>query len=137
MTNLDTHIACKAATKGRLFFVLRPMLLVVALVFSLTSAFAQITVSGIITSEDKQPLIGATIVVKGTGAGMVTDLDGKYSLKVPDQNAVLMVSYTGFAEQQITVGTQTTIDIELKVDVQRLNELVVVGYGSQKKRDLT
>ena len=137
MTNLDTHIACKATTKGRLFFVLRPMLLVVALVFSLTSAFAQITVSGIITSEDKQPLIGATVVVKGTGTGMVTDLDGKYSLQVPDQNAVLMISYTGFAEQQITVGTQTTIDIELKVDVQRLNELVVVGYGSQKKRDLT
>ena len=137
MTNLDTHIACKAATKGRLFFVLRPMLLVVAFVLSLTSAFAQITVSGTITSEDKQPLIGATIVVKGTGTGMVTDLDGKYSLQVPDQNAVLMVSYTGFAEQQITVGTQTTIDFELKVDVQRLNELVVVGYGSQKKRDLT
>ncbi|WP_353482568.1 TonB-dependent receptor [Haliscomenobacter sp.] len=137
MTNLDTHIARKAATKERLFFVLRPMLLVVAFVLSLTSAFAQITVSGIITSEDKQPLIGATIVVKGTGTGMVTDLDGKYSLQVPDQNAVLMVSYTGFAEQQITVGTQTTIDIELKVDVQRLNELIVVGYGSQKKRDLT
>ena len=53
---------------------------------------------------------------------------------MPDQNAVLVIGYTGFAEQEITVGTQTLLNIVLKVDIQRLNELVVVGYGSQKTR---
>jgi len=137
MSNLDTHSTSRVANHGDFSIALRPFLLVVAFVLMLSSAYAQITVSGIITSEDQQPLIGATILVKGTSTGAVTDVDGKYTLQVSDQNAVLVVSYTGFAEQEITVGTQTQIDIVLKVDVQRLNELVVVGYGSQKKRDLT
>ncbi|MBK9491812.1 MAG: TonB-dependent receptor [Haliscomenobacter sp.] len=137
MTNLDTHSTSRVASKERFFFVLRPTLLIAAFVLALSSAFAQITLSGTVTSEDKQALIGATVVVKGTGTGMVTDLDGKYTIEVPDRNAILVFSYTGFAEQEITVGSQTQIDIVLKVDIQRLNELVVVGYGSQKKRDVT
>lgn len=137
MSNLDTHSTSRVANHGDFSIALRPFLLVVAFVLMLSSAYAQITVSGTITSEDQQPLIGATVLVKGTSTGGVTDVDGKYTVQVADQNAVLVVSYTGFAEQEITVGTQTQIDIVLKVDVQRLNELVVVGYGSQKKRDLT
>ena len=137
MTNLDTHTTSRVANKERFFFVLRPTLLIAAFVLALSSAFAQITLSGTVTSEDKQALIGATVVVKGSGTGMVTDLDGKYTIEVPDRNAILVFSYTGFAEQEVTVGSQTQIDIVLQVDIQRLNELVVVGYGSQKKRDVT
>ncbi|WP_421795709.1 SusC/RagA family TonB-linked outer membrane protein [Haliscomenobacter sp.] len=137
MTNLDTHSTSRVASNERFYFMLRPMLFVAAFVLMLSSAFAQITVNGTITSEDQQPLIGATVLVKGTTTGAVTDLDGKFTLQVPDQNAVLVIGYTGFAEQQITVGTQTQLNIVLKVDIQRLNELVVVGYGSQKKRDVT
>ena len=137
MTNLDTHSTSRVASNERFYFMLRPMLFVAAFVLMLSSAFAQITVNGTITSEDQQPLIGATVLVKGTTTGAVTDLDGKFTLQVPDQNAVLVIGYTGFAEQQITVGTQTQLNIMLKVDIQRLNELVVVGYGSQKKRDVT
>lgn len=137
MTNLDTHSTSRVASNERFYFMLRPMLFVAAFVLMLSSALAQITVNGTITSEDQQPLIGATVLVKGTTTGAVTDLDGKFTLQVPDQNAVLVIGYTGFAEQQITVGTQTQLNIVLKVDIQRLNELVVVGYGSQKKRDVT
>ncbi|MDX2070312.1 MAG: TonB-dependent receptor [Haliscomenobacter sp.] len=137
MTNLDTHSTSRVASNERFYFMLRPMLFVAAFVLMLSSAYAQITVNGTITSEDQQPLIGATVLVKGTTTGAVTDLDGKFTVQVPDQNAVLVIGYTGFAEQQITVGTQTQLNIVLKVDIQRLNELVVVGYGSQKKRDVT
>lgn len=137
MTNLDTHSTSRVASNERFYFMLRPMLFVAAFVLLLSSAFAQITVNGTITSEDQQPLIGATVLVKGTTTGAVTDLEGKFTLQVPDQNAVLVIGYTGFAEQQITVGAQTQLTIVLKVDIQRLNELVVVGYGSQKKRDVT
>lgn len=137
MTNLDTHTTSRVASNERFYFMLRPMLFVAAFVLMLSSAFAQITVNGTITSEDQQPLIGATVLVKGTSTGAVTDLDGKFTVQVPDQNAVLVIGYTGFAEQEITVGTQTQLNIMLKVDIQRLNELVVVGYGSQKKRDVT
>lgn len=137
MTNLDTHFTSRVASNERFYFMLRPSLFVAAFVLMLSSAFAQITVTGTITSEDQQPLIGATVLVKGTTTGAVTDLDGKFTVQVPDQNALLVIGYTGFAEQEITVGTQTQINIVLKVDIQRLNELVVVGYGSQKKRDVT
>lgn len=137
MTNLDTHSTSRVASNEQFYFMLRPMLFVAAFVLMLSSAFAQITVNGTITSEDQQPLIGATVLVKGTTTGAVTDLDGKFTVQVPDQNAVLVIGYTGFAEQEITVGTQTLLNIVLKVDIQRLNELVVVGYGSQKKRDVT
>lgn len=137
MTNLDTHTTSRVASHEYFSCVLRPFLLVVLFVLTLGSAFAQITVSGTITSEDQQALIGATVLVKGTSTGAVTDIDGKFTVQVPDQNAVLVIGYTGFAEQEITVGAQTQLNIVLKVDVQRLNELVVVGYGSQRKRDLT
>ena len=75
MTNLDTHSTSRVASNERFYFMLRPMLFVAAFVLMLSSAFAQITVNGTITSEDQQPLIGATVLVKGTTTGAVTDLD--------------------------------------------------------------
>lgn len=82
------------------------------------------------------PVIGANVMVKGTTSGTITDMDGKFSLEVED-GAVLQVSYIGFANQEIKVGNQTSLSIAMKEDAEALDELVVVGYGVQKKANLT
>ena len=82
------------------------------------------------------PVIGANVMVKGTTNGTITDMDGKFSLEVED-GAVLQVSYIGFANQEIKVGNQTSLSIAMKEDAEALDELVVVGYGVQKKANLT
>lgn len=94
-------------------------------------------ISGTVTSAaDGQPLIGVTVTVKGTSSGTVTDIDGKYSLNV-DEGTVVVFSYTGFKAQELTVGSANTYDILLQADVALLDEIVVVGYGTQKKSHLT
>ena len=94
------------------------------------------TVSGTIVDADGEPIIGANIIEKGTSNGTVTDYDGKFSLNVP-KNAVLNISYIGYLEQAISTDGKTTFNIVLKEDTQTLEELVVVGYGVQKKVNLT
>lgn len=94
------------------------------------------TVSGIITGIDGAPIPGVTIVVKGTTAGTITDLDGKYSLNVPE-GASIVVSYIGMLSQEIEVGNQNTINIVMQADVIGVDEVVVVGYGTQQKKTLT
>ena len=79
---------------------------------------------------------GANVVEKGTTNGTITDMDGKFTLNV-SPNAVLVVSFIGYTEQQITVGNQTSFKIQMKEDSQALDEVVVVGYGTQKKVNLT
>ena len=96
-----------------------------------------LTVSGNVTDEAGEALIGVTILVKGTNQGTVTDFDGNYSLDVPDGNSVLVFSYTGYLTQEITVGAQTIINLSMATDIQALEEVVVVGYGTQKKANLT
>ncbi len=91
------------------------------------------TITGVV-SDDKEPLIGASILIKGTDSGTITDFDGSYSLKVPDDNAVLVFSYTGYAEQEITVGTRSTIDVTLAEGLQ-LDEVVVTALGIPVKKD--
>lgn len=102
------------------------------------AAFAQeLTVSGTITSaEDNEPLIGATVMLKGSTIGTVTDLDGKYTITA-EGNATLVFSYTGFATQEIPINNRTLIDVALDTDAETLDEVVVVGYGTQKKATLT
>lgn len=95
-------------------------------------------INGTITSEeDGQPLPGATILIKGSNAGTVSDLDGNFTITVPDESAILVVSSIGFVQQEIAVGNRTTIHIILQTDMQQLNEVVVVGYGTQKKANIT
>ncbi|WP_245576536.1 SusC/RagA family TonB-linked outer membrane protein [Flexithrix dorotheae] len=102
-----------------------------------TSDFFQSTISGKITSaEDNEPLPGVSIIVKGTTNGTVTDVDGSYTIKA-DDTAVLQYSYIGFTTQEIQVGNQSVIDVALKPDSEQLEEVVVIGYGTQKKSDLT
>lgn len=96
-----------------------------------------IPVSGVITDETNNPLPGVNVLVKGSTMGTTSDSEGKYSLDVPDENAVLAVSFIGYIPQEILVGNQTTINIKLMPDIQQLSEVVVVGYGTQMKKDLT
>lgn len=96
-----------------------------------------LTVSGEVTDDQGTPLIGATVLVKGTGTGTVTDIDGKYSIEVPDGNATLVFSYTGYEAQEIPVQDRTVISVALENAASLLDEVVVVGYGSQLKADLT
>jgi TonB-linked SusC/RagA family outer membrane protein len=101
------------------------------------SLMAQITVQGTVTSKDtKETLPGVTVLVKGSDKGTVTDLDGKYSIGVsPD--AVLKFSYVGYKPVEVPVNNRTKIDVELMTDTEQLDEIVVVGYGVQKKSDVT
>lgn len=93
-------------------------------------------IQGIVTDEKGTPLVGVTLKVQGTTQGTVTDVEGKFSLTVPD-NATLEISYVGYETKEVVVGDQTKLKITLKSSAQGLNELVVVGYGKQKKVTVT
>ncbi|HUH33097.1 MAG TPA: SusC/RagA family TonB-linked outer membrane protein, partial [Daejeonella sp.] len=95
-------------------------------------------VSGTITAqEDGLPLPGVSIQIKGTTTGVQTGVDGQYSIKVPANNAVIVVSYIGYSTQEVNVGTRSVVNISLVVDAQQLSEVVVVAYGTAKKEDIT
>lgn len=94
------------------------------------------TITGQIVDAAGEPVIGANVLVKGTTNGTVTDIDGKFSLNV-DAGAVLEISYIGYLSQEIVVGNQAVINVTLREDTKALDEVVVIGYGTQKKADLT
>ncbi len=93
-------------------------------------------ISGVVTDMDGEPIIGANVAVVGTTIGTVTDIDGRYTLNVPS-GSVLRVSYIGFVHQEFTITNQTTLNVVLSEDVELLDELVVVGYGVQRKSVVT
>lgn len=95
------------------------------------------SISGTVTDEDGQTMPGVNVVVKNTRMGTTTDSHGKYSLDVEDENATLVFSFIGFVTQEVAINSRTVIDLTLVVDVNTLSEVVVVGYGTVKKRDLT
>ncbi len=97
---------------------------------------ADIDISGKITDENGEGLPGASIVVKGTAQGSTTDLDGNYKLSVAE-DAVLVISYIGYVTTEVPVGGRTVIDLQMVQDAAQLEEIVVVGYGEQKKVNLT
>ena len=100
--------------------------------------FAQtITITGSVKDESGEGLIGVSVLQKGTTNGTVTDLNGNYSIAVNQQNTVLVYSYIGYITQEIKVGTQHSIAVILKEDTQSLDEVVVIGFGTAKKSDLT
>jgi TonB-dependent starch-binding outer membrane protein SusC len=113
-------------------------LLTLLFMASASVAFAQRTVVGTVTSStDKTALIGATILVKGTDSGTITDVDGSYSIRVSGNDAVLVVSYTGYETQEVAVGAQNSVNVSLTESATSLSEVVVTGYSSQQKKDLT
>lgn len=97
----------------------------------------ELTISGTVTDQNGQPLPGASILEKDTTNGTQTDFDGKFSLNVGNENAVLVVSFIGFVSQEIAFSNQSDINIKLREDAAKLEEVVVVAYGTVKKSDLT
>ncbi|REH01612.1 SusC/RagA family TonB-linked outer membrane protein [Flavobacterium aquicola] len=102
-----------------------------------SAAFAQITVKGSVKDKTALPIPGANIIVKGSGVSASTDFDGKYTIVVPNKDAQLLFSFMGFTTKTITVADRTTIDVVLEQAGQSLEEVVVVGYGTMKKKDVT
>ncbi len=113
----------------RLFAVL------VCLLMSITASFAQISVRGVV-SDAVGPVLGASVLEKGTGNGTVTDNDGNFSIKVKSADAVLVFSFVGYQTKEVAVNGQTNLQVTLE-DSEILDEVVVVGYGTMRKKDLT
>jgi len=98
----------------------------------------EITVTGtVVSADDGEPIPGASVTITGTTIGTTTDVDGEYSIEVPDEEATLEFSFVGKESKEVIVGDQRTIDVELEPDVVGLDEVVVTGYGVQRRRDLT
>jgi TonB-dependent starch-binding outer membrane protein SusC len=108
-------------------------------IFSSSFSYSQQKISGKVTDENAAPLNGVSVVVKGSTTGTTSDEDGNFSISVPSSSSVLMVSYYGYLQREITAGNNASLNIQLLPDVKRrdLNEVVVVGYGTQRKVDLT
>ena len=94
-------------------------------------------VSGKITDENNQPIPGVSILVKGTQIATQTDFDGKYAIKVPSAESILVASFIGYGTKEIKIGNQSEINFQLQPETSKLEEVVVVGYGSSKQKDLT
>jgi len=95
------------------------------------------TITGTITDDDGQPLPGANVIEKGTSNGTQSDFDGNFSITVSNSNAILEISYIGFKAQQVSVSNKSSIAVQMEVDASSLDEVVVVGYGTQRKSDIT
>lgn len=114
----------------KILFVLLAMLLSV-------SAFAQqLTIRGVVKDASNEPIIGASVLEKGTTNGTITDFDGNFTLKAPS-NGILVISYVGYTTQEVNINGKTSIDVSLKEDTELLEEVVVIGYGSVKRKDVT
>ncbi|HLO58966.1 MAG TPA: TonB-dependent receptor [Bacteroidales bacterium] len=118
--------------------VQRIALFMLSMVLSLGFAFAQErTITGKVTIEGEGPAPGVNVLLKGTMNGTITDMNGAYSIKVPGPDAVLQFSFIGYLTEEVTVGAQSAIDVVLKQDIVSLQEVVVTGYSTQRKRDIT
>ncbi len=100
-------------------------------------SWAQITITGTVKSaNDNSPLPGVSIVVEGSRTGTTSDFDGNFSIQLPTKNGALLFSYIGFLDQRVVIDDQTALEVLLEEDIAKLDEVVVVGYGTQKKSDI-
>ncbi|MBJ2175899.1 TonB-dependent receptor [Aureibaculum sp. A20] len=113
------------------------LLLIVFMVGFSVNTWAQTTVSGTVLDDLQEPLPGASVVVKGTNNGVVTDFDGKFTITVKNENARLLISFIGFETKEISLDGSSNYTVQLEVGANALDEVVVIGYGSVKKTDLT
>lgn len=115
------------------------LLLGLTLLFASAVAFGQsrVITGTVISGEDNLPIPGASVLVKGTTVGVATDLDGKFSINVPSDRNVLVVSFVGLTTQEVTIGNQSIISVTLRPDMKSLQEVIVVGYGEMTKREVT
>ena len=100
------------------------------------ASFAQSTIQGNVKDTNGDPLIGVTVSVSGTKTGTVTDIDGHFSVSAPN-NAVLKFTYVGYQTEEVKLNGRTNIDLTMQEDQKQVEEVVVVGYGSVKKSNLT
>lgn len=112
-------------------------LVVCFMIFSLGVFAQENTVTGRVTAEDGAPLPGVNIVQKGTSNGVVADFDGNYEIRLVSGTQTLVFSYIGFSSKEVAIAGQSVINVVLTEDAQNLDEVVVIGYGSQKKSDIT
>ena len=96
-----------------------------------------VNVQGTVTSDEGEALPGVSILVKGTTIGTVTDIDGNYSLSVPDDQNTLIFSFIGYKSQEVSINGRSAVDVQLESDIQSLDEVVVTGYGTQTKQSIT
>src|SRR5512133_3244364 len=114
------------------------LVLLLFLFLSSTDTFGQqSTVSGTVKDQQGNTLIGVTVLVKGTSFGALTDVDGKYTVQNVPDNATLVFSFVGMTPQEVPVGGRTTVDIAMAEGAIGLDEIVVVGYGTQTKKTLS
>ena len=113
------------------------LLLLALMAICSTVAFAQGKVTGRVVDTQGEAIIGASVMVKGTSAGTVTDLDGNFTIQSAAQNATLVISYVGYRTQNIALAGKSQVNVTLEEDKQLLDEVVVVGYGVQRKSDVT
>jgi len=115
------------------------LLIATCVLFAATVSFGQQrVVTGKVTESDTgDPVPGANVIVKGTTSGTVTDMDGKYSLPLPEGATALVYSFVGYITEEVEIGTQSVIDVTLSSDITALSEIVVTGYGTQEKKEIT
>lgn len=112
--------------------------LILLFVLTCGTLLAQIEVTGnVVSQQDGSPLPGVAVVIRGTTTGVITDLDGNYALTVPDADAILVYTFVGMQTSEVVVGDQTTIDVVLEIDVFGLDEVVVTGYTTRLREELT
>lgn len=120
-----------------IFFRSRWFSLIMFIVLGTMSVLAQKTVTGQINDNNGEPLIGVSIAVQGTATGTISDINGNYSIKLPEDKNVLLFSYMGYSPKEVKVGNQSVLNVILEEKNTELDEIVVVGYGTQKKANLT
>ena len=129
---MDTTVHAPA-TRARILSLLMVLLLLPAVVFAQNAR----TITGTVYDETGEPLIGASVKVTGAATGVATDFNGQYSLKVPASASQLEFTYIGYRPLTVAIADRSVIDATLQPDNQILDEVVVIGYGVQKKSDLT
>lgn len=116
----------------------KQLLALLVMIFSAQMLFAQKSVSGtVISAEDNLGLPSVSVIEKGTANGVSSDIDGKYTITVAGDDAVLIFSFIGFTTQEVAVGTQTTIDLAMSGDTELFEDVVVIGYGNQKRSKIS
>jgi TonB-dependent starch-binding outer membrane protein SusC len=120
------------------FSQMKKQVLVLFLWFgTMASLIAQRTISGTITDDKKEPLIGASVLVKGTSTGTISDVSGAFSFSIPANGTTLIISYTGYASKEIAIGASNNYNVMLEQEAIDLSDIVIVGYGTQSKKELT
>ncbi|HOF20675.1 MAG TPA: SusC/RagA family TonB-linked outer membrane protein, partial [Bacteroidales bacterium] len=117
--------------------LMNDFLIILMLLLPLSVFSQKTTIKGTVTSESGNPLAGATVQVKETASGTITGPDGKYSIEVDDRSAILVFSFVGYESREIPVQDRNVVNVVLESEIKGLDEIIVIGYGSQKKSDIT